>query len=973
MRLAPDSTQLLAGRERELAVLDDALARLADRGAAVVRLDGEPGIGKTTLLAQLARSAEDRGALVLAGSASEFERELPFAPIADALDGHLRALDPARLARMERAELAELAAALPSLRPYADRDGAGTRHGLHRALRALLERLAAPGGLVLVLDDLQWADPATAELVAALVRRPPQAPVLIALAHRSNQLDPRLAAELGQAVARGEAAAVALAPLSRTAAERLLPGGSSAALRRELYEESGGNPFYLQQLARVRLSAAASARPAGAAGGPAAEVPAAVAASLAAEIAPLPPDARTLLRGAAIAGDPTEAGFAADVAGLPAERLPAAVDALLAADLLRAADAPGWLRFRHPLVRRTVHATTSAGWRAAAHARAAVLLRDWGAGAPARAHHVEQSARRGDDDAVALLGEAAAEVAPRAPATAARWLEAAVRLVPDSGPGSAGRATLLPRLAGALTAAGRFSEAHAVLLGLLAELPAGDPARVETTAACALVERLLGRHDAASARLQTALAGLRPGAPAAAAEALALRLELMAHASLEADFALMRDCAAQARDDARALGDDGADAAATAALAFAVYSLGEMEAAAGLSAEAVVLVGALADERLAARLETLLYVGWAEWFMGRFSSSADRFGRGVAIARASGRTALSTELMVGQAVALGSGGRLAEAVDLADAAVEEARGTGNPQTLMWALYALCTALEPRGELSAALRAGEEAVALARQLGPSTIAAGCGWAFAAVLIEAGSGARAAEVLLERAGGERLPRCYPGHQAACFELLARAALSCGDAAAARGWGERARNAADGCGLPYADALARRAGAAVALAAGDADHAAAEARRAADALAALEAPVEAARSRLLAGRALAAAGDRDGAAAELRAAESALLSCGAERLRTEARRELRRIGRRVNRRGRGGRADSAGAEALSAREREVAGLAAGGATNRAIAAELFLSEKTVESHLASAFVKLGVDARAALAPALAAPAAG
>jgi DNA-binding NarL/FixJ family response regulator len=95
--------------------------------------------------------------------------------------------------------------------------------------------------------------------------------------------------------------------------------------------------------------------------------------------------------------------------------------------------------------------------------------------------------------------------------------------------------------------------------------------------------------------------------------------------------------------------------------------------------------------------------------------------------------------------------------------------------------------------------------------------------------------------------------------------------------------------------------------------------------------------------------------------------LLACGAERLRGEARRELRKIGRRVNRSGRGGRFD--GAAALSAREREVAELAAGGTTNRGIAAELFLSEKTVESHLASAFVKLAVDGRGALAAALAA----
>ncbi len=218
--------------------------------------------------------------------------------------------------------------------------------------------------------------------------------------------------------------AVASRPVGATGA----PGDAlDPAVRDELLRESGGNPFYLLQLARTR----ARDRGATAAGDLLGdEIPPAVAAALAAELALLPADALTLLRGAAVAGDPTDAAFAAAVAGLDAERLPEAVDALLAADLLRPAAAPGWLGFRHPLVRRAVHAATSAGWRSAAHGRAAELLREWGAGAPARAHHVEQAAVRGDREAVALLSAAAEEVAPRAPATAARWLEAALRLLP---------------------------------------------------------------------------------------------------------------------------------------------------------------------------------------------------------------------------------------------------------------------------------------------------------------------------------------------------------------------------------------------------------------------------------------------------------------------------------------------------------------------------------------------------------------
>ncbi|MDA0161542.1 LuxR C-terminal-related transcriptional regulator, partial [Solirubrobacter ginsenosidimutans] len=128
-----------------------------------------------------------------------------------------------------------------------------------------------------------------------------------------------------------------------------------------------------------------------------------------------------------------------------------------------------------------------------------------------------------------------------------------------------------------------------------------------------------------------------------------------------------------------------------------------------------------------------------------------------------------------------------------------------------------------------------------------------------------------------------------------------------------------------------------------------------------------VESARGRIVAGRALAAAGDRDGAAEQLRAAEGLLVDAPSSHLRAEAVRELRRIGRRVNRAGRAGRADAAGPAALTVRELEIARLVAGGLTNRAVAETLFLSEKTIETHLSGAFVKLGVRSRQALGAAL------
>ena len=129
------------------------------------------------------------------------------------------------------------------------------------------------------------------------------------------------------------------------------------------------------------------------------------------------------------------------------------------------------------------------------------------------------------------------------------------------------------------------------------------------------------------------------------------------------------------------------------------------------------------------------------------------------------------------------------------------------------------------------------------------------------------------------------------------------------------------------------------------------------------------DAAHARLLAGRALAARGDTRAATEELAAAEAALDAAGARRRREEAAQELRRLGHRVARRPRAPAAPTgaAGLEQLTDREREIAELVCDRQTNRQIAGELFLSEKTVETHLRNIFVKLGVGSRVEVARAV------
>src|SRR5438093_7025635 len=145
----------LVGRADELGSLDQVLAEL-DRGhSGAIELVGEPGIGKTRLLAELAVRAEKQGQLVLTGSASELERDLPFSVFVDALDEYVQGLEPKRLAALDDDVRTELAHVFPSLSPLARGHVAALqheRHRSHRAIRKLLEQLAITKPLVLVLD-----------------------------------------------------------------------------------------------------------------------------------------------------------------------------------------------------------------------------------------------------------------------------------------------------------------------------------------------------------------------------------------------------------------------------------------------------------------------------------------------------------------------------------------------------------------------------------------------------------------------------------------------------------------------------------------------------------------------------------------------------------------------------------------------------------------------------------------------------
>jgi len=203
--------------------------------------------------------------------------------------------------------------------------------------------------------------------------------------------------------------------------------------------------------------------------------------------------------------------------------------------------------------------------------------------------------------------------------------------------------------------------------------------------------------------------------------------------------------------------------------------------------------------------------------------------------------------------------------------------------------------------------------------------------------------------------------------CLELLTRCWLALdrpGEAGRAAALAEVMAVAVQ---LPLSGTWAGRAAAAVALHASDPALAAERALASADAADAAGAPIEAALSRTIAGRALAETGEKERAVAELQRAAAALDACGAWRYRQGAERELGKLGHRPHRRTRPGKASGAGIESLTGRELQVAWLVVDRKTNPQIAAELFLSQKTVETHLRNIFHKMGVTTRVALARAV------
>ena len=948
----------IVGRETELERLEQMLDALDGGSAACVSVEGEPGIGKTRLLGELRARAEGRGHIVLAGTAAEFERDVPFSVFVDALDAYVASHDLSDQRGWDPDLVNELEAVLPSVRSTDGDTGAiaDERYRAHRAVRQLLGLIAEERPLVLVLDDLHWSDGASVELLAALVHRQPAAPVLLALGFRPVQAAPLLSAAVaGQGVSQ-----LQLGQLSETEAAELL-GDTNAQLVGEIYSHAGGNPFYLEQLGRAGDGRGLLHAPEEKAGLPGAGLPVAVAAAIAAELDMLSAESRAFLDAASVAGEPFEPDLAAAIAEMPVPEALAALDELLAVDLVRTTEVPRRFSFRHPLVRRGVYESAPGGWRLTAHAKAATALAARGADATEQAHHVEQSAAHGDESAIEILLEAGRLAAARAPGVAARWFEAALRLLPSGD--SERQVDVRVALASAQRSLGDLEGCRASLLDASALLPAeAAMRRVELTALCAAVEHWQGHHEEAHRRLSLAWENLPDRT---APEAVALQVELAIDGLYENDFKQISAMGHAALDAARGFGNRGLIAVAAAALALGEAAAVQVEAAREHRAEALEQIRRMDDAELAERLDALYCLGWAENYLEHYDEAIALAERGVAIARATGNGRLLVPLMLLRGYPFEMQGRLAEANEMCETAVEIARTSANPHFLFWALFELAWARYFAGDLEGTISAGEESVRVGGRLTGGTMPSaggGAGWALAVATFEQGD-VEGARRLMTEVGGDEMKHWIPVERYFNWENIALAELALGNIEAADSVATRAEQSAAEVELRLPSVLAARTRAAVQLASGDPAGACRAAEESIAAGTAIGARLQVACARSLLGRALTADGERERAIQELREAELELDACGSVRMRDEARRELRKFGVRVEARGPAATGDS-GLDSLTAREREISDLITDRMTNKQIAAKLFLSQKTVESHIRNVFHKLGASSRVEVA---------
>ncbi|MFF4257864.1 AAA family ATPase [Streptomyces sp. NPDC001663] len=948
-----DETTLLVGRSEETARLDSVIDRLGQDGVpAVVDIAADAGMGKSRLLSELCARARQRGLTVLRGRATEYEQHTPFQTFTDAFaDVDHAFLDSDAVPEAAAPVLRGADSAQGAASGIANRD----RFGLYRAVAHVLTGLGERSGLVLALDDLHWADPASLELLDHLIRHPVRGRVLLVVARRARQTPHSLAAALTRGVDSAAVLPMALRPLpEQDAIEALacdLPPGDA----REIHRASEGNPLYFHCLLHAYRHGASSPGTAlRAHDDTVSGVPSGLGSLLLDELAALSEAQRRTVEAVAVLGDHATPALLSRTTGpLTAEELDACISALARRDLLRRGSDGRWT-LRHPLLRALVYENTAASRRAEIHRGAAQELARAGASAAERAHHVERSLAGWDPVAAAVLSEAAAQFAHTAPATAAHLLDVVLRLMPDTPVFARQRGELTLARARALGVGGSLRESRDLLHTLISSSgPADASLRGDATALCAMMERHLGHSPEAIALLQRELVR-SPGPEPRQAVSLGLALGMAALNTVS--YPDVRDDIERTRAVARSHGDLMGEMGALALGSLGEAYEGETLAARRFADAAAGLVDGLTDPGLTELCESLVWLAWAEALLERYADAERHAERGLDIARRSGQVHVLPHLLSSRAFVHLNTCRLPSALESAEEAESVARAIGSSDLLAFTLTfkALILLLRrPLGDTSA-LTTAEEAVATAGR-------SGHWWASLArcvlghTALVSGDPYRAQDSILQ-AGGPELLGLQPSIRPGQLDTLVGTALALGDVEQAARWAARAAEEADRMGLHGQRGAALRAEAALAQHRGDARAATDLFERAAQAYAPSGAAVWEAYSLLLASIQAQAAGEGQRAAAMWERARR-IADTGGARLLSDLAALVRPQPEEPSR-------TPTELDQLTTREREIAELVAEGLSNQAIATKLYLSRRTVETHLSAIYRKTSVSSRSALA---------
>ncbi|MGW2213040.1 LuxR C-terminal-related transcriptional regulator [Streptomyces sp. NPDC001781] len=979
--------ELFVGRAAETALFARLLGELPGGPGTVVAVSGEPGAGKTRLVSEVLRLARAAGLPGLHAPAPRVAA-VPFQVFRDALVPVPGRAVPACTATCGRPGHGGPGAVCPHSGYWHD---AVTRR--------------AAGG-VLVLDDAHRLDSCSLGVLLRLVRAPGPEPMLLVVAHRPRQSAPALREALEHGTRSGVVTRVDCGPLGADAVARLVeysarsgrsPGadgarGTGGANGRQddflvrLRQAGEGNPHY------VRLLLAADWDPEQWPDSPGRDVGALLreASATVAELDALSPSAALAARTAAVLGEPFRLDDVAWVSGLGTEATLDAVAENVRADLMRPAGPGGRMAFRHPVDGHVAHAASDLAFRLRAHRRALRLIAARGESVHEQARHAEQLAGT-DPVAARILYESAVLKTSTAPETAVRRLRLTLDALPPSeAPAGAalpeeGRGDQRPADEGsappvgddtvvtrtevefahcrALIAAGRLTEARDAAHHLLAGRDTLSPTQLlRAHGLCAEAERLLCRYEEAEAIAAAGVALLPrpfPSALSAPGAELVLRYGLV-HA-LRGSHDQVRPLLREASGSLGAAPPD-VRVALRVLIAFCEAFSGDPAEAAREVTACARLVDALPDGMAGHTPDVLALMGCAELYLERFVDARRHLSRGLHAATGGAQKHIRAHQLLGLTMTDQWGGRLDGALRKADEAERLARRIGAPDVANLATAMRSTTLVwARGRRHAA-----EAVASAARA-VDTVTLGRGWwATSAISLLAhaqmlgGDPVGCARTLLDGGGGERLPEVQPTFRPSLLALLADAALAGGDAARAERVLADAETEAARRNLPLQWACVRRARAQVCAAVGADAEAVTLFEQAAEDFRGAGLPLQHAWTLVAAARTVDAVRGRDAATALLDTAEAAGRSFGAILVTDEAERVRRSLPR-----GPGGSARPS--DPLSSREREVAELAASGLRSRQIAERLFLSTRTVDSHLARVYRKLNVSSRLGLAGAL------